>query len=115
LFIGDSYPKKAGIKRSFWQRFVEQMDHRVLSEFEQKWDCIRKHEALGSAQRIRALIHSGAASIVDLMEGGSSSPQAVEAETSSLRRQLKRLANALYPMAGFRSQSRLYRALCGLN
>jgi hypothetical protein len=115
LFIGDSYPKKTGIKRGFWQRVVEQMDHRVLPEFEQKWDCIRKHETLGSAQRIRALIHSGAASIVDLMEGGSSSSQAVEGETASLRRQLKRLANALYPMAGLRSQSRLYRALCGLN
>ena len=110
-FIGDSFPKRAGGRRTLQQRVVEQIDRRFLPEFEPRWDAMRRRPALGAAQKIRDLVEKNAASFVELMDGGSSGRQAIEEETAVIGGEVERIATALYPTLESRTQSRLYRLL----
>lgn len=114
VFIGDSYPKDTGKSRGFRQRVVEQIDRRLLPGFEQKWNCFQRRPALGAARQIRELIETGASSLIERIEPGDNDRQAIEVEERALRREVRRVAEALYPSSGARKQSRLYRTLSGL-
>jgi hypothetical protein len=111
--LGDRYPKREGPRRSFRQRVVEQIDHRVLSGFEQRWDCARRGAASGAGDKIRALFETRSTTVIDVAPPERPDPDAGKAEEVALRREMLRLANALFPTSESRTRSRLFRALSG--
>jgi hypothetical protein len=111
VYLGDRYPKREGLSRSFRQRVIEQIDRRVLPGFEQTWDCARRGVASGSADQIRELFETRSTTVIDLASPGLPDPGAGETEELALRREMLRLANALFPTSETRTKSRLFRAL----
>lgn len=109
--LGDRYPKREGLRRSFRQRVVEQVDRRVLPGFEQRWDCARRGAASRSVDQVCVLFETRSTTVIDLEPPGSPDPGAGEAEEFALRREMLRLANALFPTSESRMRSRLFRAL----
>ena len=111
VYLGDGYPKREGLSRSFRQRVIEQIDRRVLPGFEQTWDCARRGIAASSAGQIRALFETRSTTVIDLAFPGHPDPGAREREELALRREMLRLANALFPTSETKKKSRLFRAL----
>jgi hypothetical protein len=111
IYLGDRYPKREGLSRSFRQRVVEQIDRRVLPGFEQTWDCARRGAEPRSADQIRALFETRSPTVVDLAPPGHPAPEASEAEEFALRREMLRLANVLFATSESRKRSRLFRVL----
>jgi len=109
--LGGRYPKREGAGRSLRQRVVEQIDRRVLPGFEQTWDCARRGAGSLSADQIRALFETRSTTVIDLESPGLPGPGAGEVEESALRREMLRLANALFPTSESRTRSRLFQAL----
>jgi hypothetical protein len=111
VYLGDRYPKREGLRRSFRQKLVEQIDSKVLPGFEQTWDCVRRGAGSRSADQIRALFETRSTTVIDLESPGHPGPGAGVVEESALRREMLRLANALFPTSESRTRSRLFQAL----
>jgi hypothetical protein len=111
VYLGDRYPKREGLRRSFRQRAIEQIDRRLLPGFEQTWDCARRGSVSRSADQICALFETRSAAVIDLVQPQRGDKIAFDAEEAALHREMRRLANALFPTSGSRERSRLFRML----
>jgi len=109
--LGDRYPKRDGPRRSFRQRLVEQIDRRVLPGFEQTWDCATRGSASRSAEQICALFESLSTTVIEIEPPDNQHAGAEQAEEFALRREMLKLANALFPTREAQTKSRLFQTL----
>ena len=95
-------------KRTIPRRAVDRMMRRFDPLFTERRDCRKRRRPIDTADEIVRVIESGAVSPVDMLDPGMIERSTVEQETSDLKRELIKLANALYPDVKSRSNNRLY-------
>lgn len=110
--IGDSYPVVENPDRSLLERAVGRVRRKIDPDHSKRED-MRRHNKLGAAREISALLKSADATIVDRMRPRLYEQEVFDCETKALWSELGRLAIALFPEPASRSKSRLYNALCG--
>ncbi len=95
-------------KRTIPRRAVDRLMRKFDPLFAERRDCRKRSRPIDSADDIVRIIESGAASPVDLLDPETIERSTVEQETKDLRREVTKLANALYPDAKSRKNNRLY-------
>ena len=113
LFIGDRYPRREGATRRFGQRLVDQFDRRIVPGTQQRWDCVRRNFAAGPDDQINQFFKADVTTLVDLLRPIEADRESLAHEQQALRREVCRLANALFPTREARSRSRLFKRLVG--
>lgn len=106
--IESGYQGGPTAKRTIPRRVVDRMMRKFDPLVAERRDCRRRRRPVDSADQIVQVIESGAASPADLLDPDTIELSTVEQETKDLRREIARLANALYPGAKSRQNNRLY-------
>jgi hypothetical protein len=109
--ISDSYFELEQHERPFLRKVVARVGHKLDPHFTQHSDILRRARRLNESARIEEFLAAGASTVVELQSPESVEQASLEEETEGLRRELKRLARALYATSEARSASRLYGAL----
>jgi hypothetical protein len=110
-FIGDSYPELEHPTRSLATKVVERVLRHVDFDFKQRRDCRQRSAQLGAAREVVSLIESAGKSLVEPQDPRAIEQATLTEETAALRRELSRVAEALFPNEVVRRSSRLYRQL----
>ncbi len=111
VFIGDSYPEVEHPVRPLATKIMERLRRHMNADFKQRRDCRRRLPEMQAAAQITALIESGANSPVDHLDVNDIEQTGLAEETAALKKELRRLANALFPDPASRVSSRLYARL----
>jgi hypothetical protein len=111
IFLGDSYPEVESRVRPLHVKIVERVLRSMGLLLREQRDCRRRQPELGTARLIRQLIESGAQSPLELLAPATVEQADFAEETRCLGRELRRLADALYPDPETRRTSRLFPLL----
>ena len=114
--IGDSFHEQEQIDYAqvpLARRIVGKLRRTLDPDVKLKDDIRRRAPHLAAAATIARIIEEKAESGLDLLEPGTVEQGTLDEETAALRRELTRLANALYQTPEARSASRLYPLLTG--
>jgi hypothetical protein len=110
VFIGDSYTHLEHSKRSLARRIADRVQVGIDPLFRERRDLQRRRPRLGAAGMLNAMIEAATNSVLEV-EAHDVQSVSEEQETAQLRREVQRLADALYPTPQKRSKSRLYARL----
>jgi hypothetical protein len=111
--LGEDYPKNEGARLSFRERLLARLDRTYGLNLEKLWDCFFRSSNLAQSGTIAALLEKQALSVVDLLQPQVAGEATLADETISLKREVGRIADALFPDQETRVRSRLYHALSG--
>jgi len=109
--ISAGYPRRENARRSLVTRARDRVRRALNRDFQQHQDMKVRARFLPSAGRIAEALVAADDTIMDRIAPESLSAATVAEETAGLRRELARLARALFPTRERRSQSRLYARL----
>ncbi len=111
VFLGDSYPKLENPERSYLERATNRLRRAWDADYEKKRDLARRRHRLGAADRITGTIEQAASTTLDMIGSEELGRVSLEEESVALRRELNRIAHALFPTPASRASSRLFRCL----
>jgi hypothetical protein len=111
VYLGDSYQELEHPVRSLYVKVLERVWRSINPFFRERRDCRRRRPELGVAPLIHRLIETGARSPLELLDPASVEQTDLAEETRCLGRELRRLAEALYPDPETRRTSRLFPLL----
>jgi hypothetical protein len=111
IFLGDSYPKLENPERSYLERATNRLRRAWDADYEKKGDLGRRRQRLGAADRINGTIEQAASTTLDMIGSEDAARVPLEEESTALRRELNRIAHALFPTSASRASSRLVRRL----
>lgn len=108
ISIESGYQGGPASKRTIPRRAVDRVMRKFDPLFAERRDCRQRCRPVESADDIVRVIESGAASPADLLDPEMIERSTIEQETKDLKREVTKLANALYPDAKSRKNNRLY-------
>jgi len=111
IFLGDSYPEAESLVRPLYVKIVERILRSMGLLVRERRDCRRRRPELDAARLVRQVIESGAQSPLELLDPATVEQADLVEETRCLSRELRRLAEALYPDPKTRRTSRLFPLL----
>jgi hypothetical protein len=112
IFLGNDFPKRES-SRSLPDRLIGRIDRAFGLKWEQMFNCLRRSGNLEQSGLVATLLESKSHSIPQLLNPCPASESDLAAETAVLKREIRRLADALFSTKESRSTSRLYPVLVG--
>lgn len=109
--IGDSFDEVETRKRSFFQKVTDRLRLTVNPDFRQHRDISHRRSPPLAAEQIADIVESAAPTVADRLDLSELERASLEEETSALRVELRRLAEALYPSPEQQATSRLFARL----
>jgi hypothetical protein len=111
ISIGDSFDEVENRKRSLLQKVVDRLRRFINRDFRQLRDLKRRRSPPLAVEQIADIVESAASTVVDRLKPSDLKRASVEEESSALRVELRRLAEALYPSPQQQAASRLFSRL----
>lgn len=109
--IGDSYHTLENPDRSLFERALGRLRRSIDPDSEQRRDIRRRRSAMAADRTLSRLFESGDRTIVDSMLVPRTTADDLDQETAAISRELRRLAEALFPDVEDRNRSRLFRRM----